>query len=135
MKIKAVLILVTAVLAMIGSASAQDSLLEYVVEACEDDLNQYCSEVTPGEGRLLHCVAAHEDKLSGQCEFALYQAASLLNELAASIAYVAQSCETEIRTVCSGVAAGEGRIFDCLDENNEQVGETCKKAIADTVGE
>ena len=118
-----------------GPASAQDSLLEYVVNACEGDLKQYCSQVTPGEGRLLHCVAAHEDKLSGQCNYALYQAASLLEQLSVAIVYVAQSCQTEIETLCSEVQAGEGRILACLTENDEQVGDTCRKAIADTVGQ
>jgi hypothetical protein len=135
MKIRSALILLVAAMATSGAASAQESLLEYVVGACEEDLTQYCSQVTPGEGRLLHCVAAHEDKLSGQCEYALYQAASLLEQLTVAIAYFAQSCETEIQTLCSEVEAGEGRILACLDENSEQVGEACKKAIADTVGE
>ena len=135
MKIRSVVILVAAAMAAITSASAQDSLLEYVVGACEDDLNQYCSQVTPGEGRLLHCVAAHEDKVSGQCEYALYQAASLLEQLSVAMSYFAQSCATEIQTLCSEVEAGEGRLLACLDENSEQVGETCKTAIADTVGE
>jgi hypothetical protein len=118
-----------------GSAPAQESLLEYVVGACEGDLKQYCSQVTPGEGRLLHCVAAHEDKLSGQCEYALYQAASLLEQLSVAIVYFAESCEAEIETLCSDVQAGEGRILACLEENDEQVGETCRKAIADTAGQ
>ena len=116
-------------------ALAQDSLLEYVVTSCEGDLKQYCSQVTPGEGRLLHCVAAHEDKLSGQCSYALYQAASLLEQLSVAIVYVAQSCETEINTMCGDVKAGEGRILACLEENGESLGESCKKALADTVGE
>ena len=114
---------------------AQDSLLEYVVTSCEADLEQYCSQVTPGEGRLLHCVAAHEDKLSGQCSYALYQAASLLEQLTVAIAYVAQSCETEITTMCGDVKAGEGRILACLEENGEALGESCKKALADTLGD
>jgi hypothetical protein len=114
---------------------AQDSLLEYVVTSCEADLEQYCSQVTPGEGRLLHCVAAHEDKLSGQCSYALYQAASLLEQLSVAIAYVAQSCETEIETLCGDVKAGEGRILACLEENGESLGDPCKKAITETVGE
>lgn len=118
-----------------GTASAQESLLEYVVNACEGDLEQYCSQVTPGEGRLLHCVAAHEDKLSGQCEYALYQAASLLEQLSVAIVYFAQSCQTEIETLCRDVEAGEGRILACLTENEAQVGDTCRKAIADTVGQ
>ena len=122
-------------IAFAAPAAAQDSLLEYVVDACEGDLKQYCSQVTPGEGRLLHCVAAHEDKLSGQCSYALYQAASLLEQLSVAIAYVAQSCETEIKTLCGDVKAGEGRILACLEENGEALGDPCKKAIADTVGE
>jgi hypothetical protein len=123
------------VLSVAAPAMAQDSLLEYVVASCEGDLKQYCSQVTPGEGRLLHCVAAHEDKLSGQCSYALYQAASLLEQLSVAIVYVAQSCETEIDTMCGDVKAGEGRILACLEENGESLGESCKKALADTVGE
>ena len=116
-------------------AFSQDSLLEYVVTSCEADIKQYCSQVTPGEGRLLHCAAAHEDKLSGQCSYALYQAASLLEQLSMAIVYVAQSCETEIKTLCGDVKAGEGRILSCLEEKGESLGEPCKKALADTVGE
>jgi hypothetical protein len=123
------------VVAASAPAVAQDSLVEYVVDACEADLKQYCSQVTPGEGRLLHCVAAHEDKLSGQCEYALYQAASLLEQLTMAIAYVAQSCETEIKTLCNEVEAGEGRILACLEENSAALGDSCKKALADTVSE
>ena len=116
-------------------AVAQDSLLEYVLTSCEADLKQYCSQVTPGQGRLLHCAAAHEDKLSGQCSYALYKAASLLEQLAVAIAYVAQSCETEIKTLCGDVKAGEGRILTCLEGNTESLGDSCKKALADTVAE
>ncbi len=129
--------LILGVLAVSAAAPAiaQDSLLEYVLTSCEADLKQYCSQVTPGEGRLLHCAAAHEDKLSGQCSYALYQAASLLEQLAVAIAYVATSCETEIKTLCSDVKAGEGRILSCLEGNTESLGDACKKALADTVSE
>ncbi len=135
MKTRTRTVLLAAGLALAGHASAQDSLLEYVVDACEADLKQYCSQVTPGEGRLLHCVAAHEDKLSGQCEYALYEAATLLSQLSAAIVYVAESCETEIDTMCGDVKAGEGRVLQCLEENDANIGETCKRAISDTVGE
>jgi hypothetical protein len=113
-------------LAAAAPAVAQDSLLEYVVNSCEADLKQYCSQVTPGE---------HEDKLSGQCSYALYQAASLLEQLSVAIVYVAQSCETEIKTLCADVKAGEGRILSCLEGNGESLGDACKKALADTVGQ
>ena len=122
-------------LAAAAPAMAQDSLLEYVMTSCEGDIKQYCSQVTPGEGRVLHCAAAHDDKLSGQCSYALYQAASLLEQLSVAIAYVAQSCETEIKTLCGDVKAGEGRVLSCLEGNGESLGDPCKKALADTVSE
>jgi len=126
-----------AALAIVASpaALAQDTLVEHLVLACESDIENYCSKVTPGNGRLLHCMAAHEDKISGQCVYAFYQAASLLEQLSVAINYVANECSTEIETLCSDVVAGEGRLLACFDKHEEELGDACKKAIADTVGE
>lgn len=118
-----------------ASVSAQDSLLDYVVTACEADLNTYCSQVTPGQGRLLHCVAAHEDKISGQCGYALYQAASLLEQLTNAIAYVAESCSAELEAHCSDVEMGEGRVLACLERHEADLGESCKGVFAEASAE
>lgn len=118
-----------------SSAFAQETLLEHLVTACETDLENYCSQVTPGNGRLLHCMAAHEDKISGQCEYAFYQAATLLEQLSVAVNYLAQECKTDIETHCSDVEMGDGKILACLAEHDEETGESCKKAVADTVGE
>lgn len=118
-----------------SNALAQEAILEHLVTACEADIENYCSKVTPGEGRLLHCMAAHEDKISGQCEYAFYQAATLLEQLAVAINYVAQECKTDIETHCSDVEVGDGKILACLAEHDADVGESCKKAVADTVSE
>jgi len=118
-----------------SNALAQETLVDHLVSACESDLENYCSQVTPGNGRLLHCMAAHEDKISGQCEYAFYQAATLLEQLSVAINYLAQECGTDIETHCSGVEMGDGKILACLAEHDEEVGESCKKAVADTVGE
>jgi Golgi apparatus protein 1 len=128
------LLAVTAIL-WASPATAQEDLLEYVVSACEADLVQFCSTVNPGEGRLLHCVAAHEDQLSGQCAYALYQAATLLDQLAAAIGYFAESCATDIKAHCSDVAPGEGRVVACLSGKSEELSATCSQAMQDTVGE
>lgn len=119
----------------LGPAAAQDTLLEYVVDACEQDLDQYCSQVTPGDGRLLYCVAAHADKISGECNFALFEAATVLAQMADAILYVAESCETEIDTLCADVALGEGRILACLEEHDAELGDSCKTALAETAAE
>ncbi len=114
---------------------AQDSLVEHLIQACETDIESYCSQVTLGEGRMLHCMAAHEDKISGRCQYAFYQAATVLEQLAQAIAYVANQCATDIETHCRGVAMGEGRILMCLNENQAEVSDACNQAVSDTVGE
>ena len=131
------MIWVAAAMAIFASpaALAQDAIIDHLILACESDLENYCSQVTPGEGRLLHCVAAHEDKISGQCVYAFYQAATLLEQLAVAINYVAQECSTEIETLCSDVVAGEGRILTCFGEHEEELGDACKAAITDTIAE
>ena len=116
-------------------ASAQDSLIEAVAMACETELTNYCGQVTPGEGRLLHCMAAHEDKLSGQCEYALYQAATILEQMGAALSYLINSCAADAETYCSAVAMGEGRLLACLEENVANVSNTCKTAVAETIAE
>ena len=129
---------VTLVIAFIAGSpvQAQDSLVDHLIDACENDIKSYCSQVTPGNGRMLHCMAAHEDKISGQCVYAFYQAATVLEQLSTAIAYFAQECQTEIQTLCSDVEfIGNGELLACLDEKADQVDEGCKKAIADTVGE
>jgi hypothetical protein len=122
--------------AFIGlQAQAEESLLEHVLDSCKSDLEIYCNQVTPGQGRILHCIAAHEDKISGQCGYALYQSASLLEQLATAIAYVGSECMADIERHCGAVAAGEGRILMCLEENADDVSEGCKKAVSDVVAE
>ena len=38
-----------------------------VIQACEADLEEFCSEVTPGEGKILACLWAYEDQVSAAC--------------------------------------------------------------------
>jgi hypothetical protein len=135
MKKKVFLLLASAGLLISTQISAQEDLVTYLVESCETELESYCSTVTPGEGRLLHCMAAHEDKLSGQCEYALYQAASLLEQMAVAMNYLIESCADDADKFCRSVAAGEGRLLMCLDDHAEEISATCKTAIDKTVGE
>jgi hypothetical protein len=36
--------------------------------ACKADLDQFCKDITPGEGREFACLHAHNDKLSQGCK-------------------------------------------------------------------
>ena len=73
---------------LITHASAQENLVETIANGCKAEIENYCRQVTPGQGRILACLYAYQDKLSGKCEFALYDAAVQLERAVAALSYV-----------------------------------------------
>ena len=118
-------------LLLVSPLMAQQGPVETVINGCKAELEKYCSNVTPGEGRVLACLYAHNDKLSGRCEYALYDAAIQLERAVAALAYVANECGGDLRKYCAGVEAGEGRLLDCLQKKDAEVSNRCKQARKD----
>ena len=115
-----------------GCASSKHPLVEQVAKGCESEIKTYCKEVTPGEGRVLACLYAHEDKLSGQCEYALYDAMAQLKRALTALTYVANECRGDLQTYCADVKPGEGRLLQCMDKNDAKLSKRCKQAMKDT---
>jgi Cysteine rich repeat len=120
------------VLVFSGVVSAQQTLVESVVKGCDKELKTYCKDVTPGEGRGLACLYAHSDKLSGQCEYALYDAAVQLERAINALAYAANECRDDLTKFCSDIKPGGGRLLQCIDKNDAKVSKRCKQALKDT---
>jgi cysteine rich repeat protein len=112
--------------------AAAQGLIETVAKGCEKELTTYCKDVTPGEARILACLYAFEDKLSGQCEYALYDAAVQLERVINAVAYAANECRDDLTKFCSDIKPGEGRVLKCLDKNDTKVSKRCKQALKDT---
>jgi len=112
-------------------ANAVENTVSMVLEGCKTELGSYCSQVTPGEGRILACLYAHGDKISGQCEYALYDAAALLERAVAALSYVINECRGDFEQHCAEVKAGKGRLLACLKKNDAKVTDRCKQAIKD----
>lgn len=115
----------------VSSTASAGDVVSTIEEGCKADIEQYCSQVTPGEGRMLACFFAHEDKISGQCQYALYNASAQLEAAATALNYVASQCEDDILKHCANVQLGEGRVLDCLDANKETVSAACQQAVND----
>lgn len=113
------------------SVLAAENIVESVAKGCEKELNSYCKNVTVGEGRVLACLYAFGDKLSGQCEYALYDAAVQLQRFIAALSYVANECGEDLEQHCSAVAAGEGRLLACLKSNENEIEPRCSQALQD----
>jgi hypothetical protein len=115
------------------TAAMQGQLSAQVLEGCSSELAKYCADVTPGEGRLLACLYAHGDKLSGQCDYALYDAAARLERAVHAVTYVATECRSALDTYCAKVQVGEGRVAQCLKDHSVELSPACHRALT-TVG-
>jgi len=103
-----------------------------VEKGCAADLQNFCATVTPGDQRLLACLYAFSDQLSAPCEYALFDAASQLQREVAELAYVANECDDDLGRFCGTVAAGQGRLLQCLDQNAKKLSPRCSAALDET---
>lgn len=124
----------TSLLLSSTTIASEKTLLEHVREACKEDKEKFCSQVTPGDTeRMLACAYAHEDQLSGQCSYALYQAASVLEAATEALRYLAQECRGDVEAHCENVKMGKGRILNCLKNNEDKLSSGCSTALDETV--
>ena len=113
------------------TAAIQAELDDQVLDGCNSELARFCAEVTPGEERLLACLYAHGDKLTKQCDYALYNAAARLERAIGAITYVSSECRAELETHCADVDVGEGRVAQCLKEHAGELSPGCGQALTE----
>jgi hypothetical protein len=128
------------VILSVGSASAQTDVGKTIVEkltakitklenACASDIKKYCKDVTPGEGRMIYCMQAHEDKISPKCTYELEEAAASVQATADLLKDGVVACKAEIAGVCGKIQPGQGRIAACLIANKSTASKDCADAI------
>jgi hypothetical protein len=101
------------------------------MQGCKTELESYCKDVTPDEGRILACIYAHGDKISGRCEYAMFDSAAQLERAVAALSYAVNECGDDLEKYCSSVEAGEGRLLSCLEQHDKSVSGRCRQALRD----
>jgi Golgi apparatus protein 1 len=114
-----------------GAGKRIAASVEAVKAACAPDLQKYCAAVSPGEGRLLFCTVAHEDKISAECDYALYKTMNDLAWVVDRIGRTADACSAEIEKYCGQAMPGDGEIAMCLKKNEGSLGGVCRRAVND----
>ena len=103
----------------VGSVSAQTDIGKTILEkltarvaklesACARDIKKYCKTVTPGEGRMIYCMQAHEDKISVKCAFELGETSTSVQTAADALKDAVIACKAEISGVCGKILSGQG---------------------------
>lgn len=113
-----------------GTAFAQNAI-EEALKDCSAELKTYCSQVTPGDGRLVSCAQAHEDKFSEQCVSAINRATFLLDFFERTITYVGTQCASDAVKFCPDVELGEQRVLNCLQSKKAELTKYCSLALKD----
>lgn len=112
-----------------SSQPTNDQMMQTVINACQQDLREYCSSVTPGRNRLLACIYAHQDKISANCLQSLYNNSRSLVGAITSMQHVAAACQAELQTRCANVAPGNGRVVQCLRNMGSQLSPGCRQSL------
>ena len=128
------------VILSVGSASAQTNIGKTLIEkltakitklekSCAADIRKYCKDVTPGEGRMIYCMQAHEDKISPKCAYELGETAGSMQATSDLLKDGVIACKAEIAGACGKIQPGEGRIAACLIANKSTASKDCAEAI------
>ncbi len=115
-------------------AGSEQLAAQPIFESCSKDLETYCVAVTPGNGRTLACIYAHEDKVSEECDAATENGAALLDWFFETVRYVYDQCAEDVQNHCAVTEFGGGRILSCLIEKSSELTDACKKATAEFPG-
>lgn len=97
--------------------------------SCGDEIKNFCSTVTPGEGREVLCIEAHEDKLSPKCQFDMQETAKNLKLAGDLFKEATDACRGDVAKFCGHTPAGQGRLLQCLMTNKASVSQHCAATL------
>jgi hypothetical protein len=92
--------------------------------ACRADAAALCPNLPPGRAdhrAIAQCLESQADKLSAPCK-------AELEQMKAKVEAAKEACKPDVDKFCSGVAAGGGRIMDCLRQHESELSDACKAA-------
>lgn len=98
-------------------------------KSCAKEIKRYCSTVTPGEGRTIYCMQAHEDKVGPGCLYDLQEVVHALEASGEALKGAVNACRGDIASKCGTVQPGKGRIAACLVSAKANVSKDCATAI------
>lgn len=137
---KRMLLVVVAALSLaVPALAAEDPLtkgvqgaLDTFAAGCQQELTTFCKGVEPGEGRIIACLYAFQDKLTPRCEYALYDSVGQLDKTLSTLAYAVGECREDLEKNCADIKVGEGRLLDCLNKNEAKVSARCNAALKES---
>lgn len=108
--------------------------IQSLEKACGNDIKKFCRNVTPGQGRVIFCMQAYEDKISPKCAFELREAEVNIQTVTVQLQQVTEACRADISKLCGTTQPGQGRISACLATQASAVSPGCAAAVGKLQG-
>ena len=112
-------LLMTALLAIPAVAFAAEPAAE---RPCMDEIEKFCKDVQPGEGRIVQCLRDHDRELSASCREKVKVIVQRLEE-------AKHICSKDIEKFCAGVKPGGGRLLKCLKPHMDELTPACREEL------
>lgn len=102
-----------------------------LAEACRNDVEKFCKDVEPGEGRVHQCLRFRRDEISERCRTEEMKLAALEYRDIRLRPKLNKLCSEEKAVYCKDVKPGKARVIKCLMENMAQpnFGDECKQEL------
>jgi|GEM_PF-3216932 len=96
-------------------ADSLTSHLQAVARACDADIHNFCSGLTPGGGKVINCLGANYMSVTPACRGSM---ASAMNDF----------CGQDLARLCPGSTLGSGEGESCLQAHVAELRGACKMA-------
>ena len=98
-----------------------NSTLAYT-ESCNREMQAQCAQVLPGEGRMTNCILRSRPSYSPACVVEV-------NAVIEQRFHFLQKCKESIQKFCANVKPVNGRLYSCIQINNQDIPEICKQEL------
>jgi hypothetical protein len=88
---------------------------------CASETASFCSDIPPGDRRIVSCLRSRWPELSDSCRSALDRT---LNKAKTFIS----QCELELFSFCADIPASQDAVMSCLGDHAGELSASCKAA-------
>ena len=122
--------LLTALSGALAHAEPAMTLEQYgekVKVNCKTDVQNLCSDITPGQGRIAACLDSKQDQLTPDCHTAWISTKAEISKRIdkADVAF-RRDCGADVQKFCSTVPSGQGRLLSCLGQHEDGLSNSCQ---------
>lgn len=89
---------------------------------CQADIQKFCKNVRPGNGKVLLCMRQYSRHLSAAC-------VDHIGVVREKTKPFAKACKEDARKFCGNVEQAQGAVYRCLKKNQDSLSAVCANQV------